>query len=152
MARRKELAGIANSLIASFNSRNNEFHGYWAIGLLKSFAVEQDLDPLTFPLLIDNPISHDELLNHIPSDYTDKLRTLLKSQKIPLDFVAHATITIKFTETESEQLKIPRFTYGELYRCFCDIIDDKGNHYRAEAHGHCLPHSDRRESRSNRYP
>ncbi|WPU21121.1 hypothetical protein RI049_13565 [Cedecea neteri] len=145
MARRKELAGIANALIGSFNSRNNDFDGYWAIGLLKSFSVSHDVDPLTFSLLTDKPNFNHELFNQIPRKYTDMLVKLLRAQQIPLDFVTSVTITIRFKEPETKQSKITRLTDGKLYGCSCDIIDDRKRHYRAEAYGYCLEHSAQRE-------
>jgi hypothetical protein len=40
MARRKEFKNIANGLICSFVSRNNDVYGYWGIGKLYSHMLK----------------------------------------------------------------------------------------------------------------
>jgi hypothetical protein len=47
MARRKELIGIANGILGSFKSRNNELDGYWSIGVLENFISAQNIWKLT---------------------------------------------------------------------------------------------------------
>jgi len=147
MARRNALLGIANSLIESFNSRNNDVNGYWAIGHLKSFSINSGLDPLLFTLLTERPSPGSLLLEQIQNNYSQKLLVLLKSQKIPLHWVNHATITIQFNGIEPSQLEIYRYSCGDFYRCRCQIIDDRNKIYTAEKYGFCHPHSSENEFR-----
>lgn len=73
MARRIELRGIANALNESFVSRNNDFRGYWTIGQLKSFAIDNGLSSMEFSLNIPKTDSIFNLQNYIVRHYRGML-------------------------------------------------------------------------------
>ncbi|ELI7924687.1 hypothetical protein [Yersinia enterocolitica] len=145
MARRKELAGIASGLIGSFNSRNNDVCGYWAIGQLKSLATKQSLEAITFSLLSTEAVSDSYLIGKVTRNYSAKLYALLKSQCLPANWVLNAAITIQFSGVTPSQSEVFRHSLGEFYRCSCELIDDNGKSYTASDYGFCQPHSSHKE-------
>lgn len=145
MARRKELRGIVNALISSFNSRNNDINGYWAIGKLKGLSLKTYSDPIKLNLLSNPPLCQHELCKQIRDQQTCKLMYLLDAQKIPREWVCHARISIHFCSVKSTSTETFRSSLGEFYRCMCEIIDDKGKLFIANSYGYCLPHSTERE-------
>ncbi|WP_145554745.1 hypothetical protein [Yersinia canariae] len=147
MARRKELSGVANSLIGSFNSRNNDISGYWAIGQLKSFAAMSRLRAIAFNLLSVEPTANPDLISKVTNNYSSKLSALLISQHIPIGWVQNAAITIQFNGVTPSPTEVFRYSPGGYYRCSCEMIDDKGKSYIATDYGFCLPHSSHRELR-----
>ncbi|WP_145500018.1 hypothetical protein [Yersinia bercovieri] len=145
MARRKELVGVAQGLINSFNSRNNDFEGYWAIGQLKSFATRKGLETMTFNLLSAESVADESLISKVTNNYYAKLYALLKSQCLPTNWVMNATITIQFNGVTPLQSEVFRYSLGEFYCCSCEVIDDSGKSHTANAYGFCLPHSPYKE-------
>lgn len=51
MARRKEFKTIANGLLSSFISRNNDVYGYWGIGKLYSHMLKSKMMILEIDLI-----------------------------------------------------------------------------------------------------
>ena len=145
MARRKELAGIASGLIGSFNSRNNDVGGYWAIGQLKSYAAINGFSTVMFNLLLSESVPEIRLPNKVASSYSIKLYTLLKLQSIPVSWVQEATITIQFTGVTPTPKEVFRHLPGDFYRCSCELIDDNRKSHTASDYGFCQPHSPHRE-------
>lgn len=150
MARRIELQGIANALNESFISRNNDFAGYWAIGQLKSFSINNTLSSIIFSLTAPATNTIFNLQNYIVLHYSKKLAYLLKKQQIPDCWVHKISITIDFSvNAKHEQLRdYP--TSGEPFQCCCKITDDTGRVYTSIRYGRCQPHSRVNELKSFR--
>ena len=51
MSGRNKLRGVAHAVLGSFISRNNDIDGYWALGLLRSFADTAGVAELRFDLV-----------------------------------------------------------------------------------------------------
>ncbi len=150
MARRTELKGIANSLNGSFVSRNNDFGGYWSIGLLKLFAIERGLTSVGFSFPMHKPNASFALMNYIARCYMCMFADLLRKQQLPDSWVREVSITIDF-DTIAEDAQLPGCpALGEPFKCVCQIIDDNGRFYSSIIYGRCLPHSTVRELRSTR--
>ncbi len=118
MARRKEIVGVAHGVISSFNSRNNDVGGYWAIGQLKSFAATNGLDSITFNLLPIEPAFNIALITEVTNNYSAKLSALLISQHIPADWVLNAAITIQFSGATPSPSEIFRYALGGILSLF----------------------------------
>ena len=148
MARRSEMKGIANAINESFVSRNNDFKGYWTIGQIKSFALDNCCSSMTFPLILfkANPTSN--LQSYTAYRYANMLNSLLTNQKLPSFWVSNAVIKIDFNP-DAEQAQLYEFTTsGELFQCTCQITDDTGRDYSSIFYGRCLPHSVAQELKS----
>ncbi|GEM_PF-381473 len=150
MARRSELKGIANSLNGSFVSRNNDFKGYWSIGQLKSFAINNGLISMVFPLAIPEAETINNLQGFIAHRYAAMLGKLLIRQHIPGFWVSEASIIIDFNANAEKVWLHECSTSGEPFQCRCRIIDDSGHDYSSIIYGRCLPHSIEKELKSIR--
>ncbi|PSS50024.1 hypothetical protein C6560_09920 [Enterobacter sp. FS01] len=150
MARRIELQGIVNALNGSFVSRNNDFRGYWSIGQLKSFAINNDLTSIKLSLTAFKNSDVFNLQNHIVHQYTGMLQNLLRKQAIPLIWVNEASITIDFYNNAEYTSLHEGSDLGEPFKCRCQIIDDTGHDYSSIIFGLCQPHSIMNELKSTR--
>lgn len=150
MARRSELKGIANAINESFVSRNNDFKGYWSIGQIKSFALDNCLTSMTFPLILPKTNPTSNLQSYTVYRYANMLKSLLTKQKLPDFWVSNAVIKIDFN-ADAEQVKLYEYTTsGEPFQCTCEITDDTGRDYSSIIYGRCLPHSVAQELKSTR--
>lgn len=150
MTRRIELRGIANALNESFISRNNDFRGYWAIGQLKLFAIDNGLSAVEFSLTLTKSNSRFSLENYIVRHYANMLGELLRKQKIPEVWVRVVSITIDFNVNAKEVQLHEYPASGEPFQCCCQIIDDAGRRYCSIIYGRCQPHSAAKELKSGR--
>ncbi|MHA6311172.1 hypothetical protein ACX3P5_08010 [Pantoea sp. S-LA4] len=151
MARRRELKGISHSLNGSFVSRNNDYKGFWTIGLLKQFSIGQGLKSVkfTFPMYISR--ANSDLINDTGHRYTVMLADLMLKQQLPNSWVKKAGIVIDFYPNDNAAQSAEYHTSGDPFKCLCQITDDRGSDYSSIIYGRCLPHSPARELRSNRY-
>lgn len=150
MARRRELQGIANALNSSFVSRNNDFDGYWSLGLLKHFAIgdgKRSVE-LLFPLL--QPEASGKLMDSLLRHYTNMLTKLLTQQRIPHEWVNTVSITLDFRPQLEDEVLIKGAASVEPFACRCQITDDRGRHYASTLFGRCWVHSAKKELRSTR--
>jgi len=150
MARRSELKGIAIAINGSFVSRNNDLNGYWSIGKIKSFALDNGLTSVTFPLTLPMTNSASNLQNHTVNRYAKMLKSLLNKQKLPSLWVSNAVITIDFDAKAGHAKLYEDTTSGDLFQCTCKITDDIDRDYSSIMYGRCLPHSVVRELKSTR--
>ncbi|NIY47533.1 hypothetical protein [Cedecea colo] len=150
MARRSELKGIANSLNGSFISRNNDFDGYWSIGLLKLFAIERGFTSVGVSLPLQQPDTNFSLINDIAQRYTVILADLLRKQHLPNSWVSNVSITVDFFAIVAGSQLSTYPASGTPFKCLCQIIDDNGWLYTSISYGRCKPHSAVRELRSSR--
>lgn len=150
MARRRELQGIANALNSSFVSRNNDFNGYWSLGLLKYFAISNGKRSveLSFPLL--QPEASGKLMEFLLRHYTNMLTKLLTQQRIPHEWVNTVSITLDFRPQIKDAALIEGAASVEPFACRCQITDDRGRHYASTLFGRCWVHSAKKELRSTR--
>lgn len=150
MARRIELQGIVNALNESSISRNNDFRGYWAIGQLKLFAIDNGLTAVEFSLTLPKTDSCFSLENYIVRHYVNMLGELLRKQRIPEIWVREVSITIDF-KVNAKHVQLHEYpASGEPFQCCCQIIDDVGRRYCSIIYGRCRPHSAERELKSGR--
>lgn len=150
MARRSELKGLANSLNGTFISRNNDVDGYWALGLLKRFALERGFTSVGFSLPLQQPDTHFSLVNYIAQRYTGILADLLRKHHLPDALVSNVSITVDFFAIVDDSQLSTYPASGTPFKCQCQITDDNGRLYSAISYGRCKPHSAVRELRSSR--
>ncbi len=151
MARRREFKGIANALNSSFVSRNNDFHGYWSLGLLKHFAIRHRFTSVGIALPETRLEASEALIDHLVRYYTSMLTKLLNKQRIRPDWVSNVEIIVDFRPRGVDTALIEGAASVEPFACHCKITDDRGRHYASTLYGRCWMHSAKKESRSTRY-
>ena len=147
MPRRRQFKSIAAGIADSFNRRNNDLEGYWAIGKLCCFAHEQAISIVALDLLdiICTPAS--TVFNAVMHDYKVKLHALMGRQDIPATWLVKAKIEIDFQPEYVAHLHYFRSAWGNPYSVTATFITDLGKQYTFKTGGNCRPHDSLRETR-----
>lgn len=150
MTRRKELKNVANGIVSSFNSRNNDVSGYWGIGKLCKASKENDTSSVTIDLM-NKQISvdmdeFDALIKH----YQEMLYRLVRKRAMPDSWITKAVIAVKFDQDFDGRYHYFRSALGHPYICTVTITDDLAKQHAVTTGGNCLPHDPSREFRSSR--
>ena len=147
MALRKRMNHVAAGLLGSFNGRDNDLDGFWAIGMLyeelRSAPYRVELDLLT-PTA--TPVGSSAVL--IAGRYADFLRHALVKKNLQAQDLLEATVTLQF-KADSPGRYFPPHLIGDPYTCTVTLrsANDEAIY---TAHGKCMPHDPRLFSRSAR--
>lgn len=133
MARRKELQGICNDLLDSFNSRYNDLDGYWALGKFQTYLQSSAGQKLTFSLAgtatEKSPFPRTQLY------YRQALCRHLAIRNMPSSWVGNAYLCVrKHSRTKLE--------------CTLRATTDLGREFTATACVYARPHDPQMELRS----
>lgn len=142
MAKRKEFAGIVNSVVSSFVSRNNDLEGYWALGRLYKLALECGANAVSLDLFSGRMTPSWSLGTVVTEAYRNMLLSLTAKAGIPNEYVSSAEIAIVFGERPG--------VAETPFVCRLSVVDDRGRLYVGVATGSCRAHDPRRELRSTR--
>lgn len=145
MARRRELLDIARGISSSFNSRNNDFQGYCALGVLYKFASINNINSLEFNILNNTVPPNIEYFSQIISRYNDLLYHLLKVKNIDCDWVKSASIKIDFNQDSEVHHKKIFYPFGDPYIVTVKLIDDRGKIFKSNMYGKCRYHDPNKE-------
>ena len=69
MGRSKLFNGVVAGVAGSFIGRNNDYRGYWTLGILKKFAEVNGVDVVDIPLKPQPPINTLELITTLSHRY-----------------------------------------------------------------------------------
>ncbi|AZO14063.1 hypothetical protein EJ069_04620 [Mesorhizobium sp. M2A.F.Ca.ET.043.05.1.1] len=140
--RRRAFKGIAADAAASFISRNNDLHGYWAIGKLHSLAREHSTTKILIELLGRLPEALSEFAS-IAARYGSMVETQAASKALT---IRSCKIEVEFDLPKTQQCLV-----GETgFICTVTIVDDRGQAWSHDASGCSRPHDPKRELRSSR--
>lgn len=150
MARRKDLKNAASGLLGSFISRNNDVGGYWGIGKLCLLAHRQGARTARLDLLEKSITPASAEFSSSVAEYAERLHERLAARDIPRDWLTSATIEVDFAPDPPTGIRVPRVSWGDLFKLTVTIVDDVGRSHAVSGYGYCAPHDSRRESRSMR--
>jgi len=150
MPHRGELKCLADGLIDSFMSRNNDSAGYWALGLLYSHALELQKKIVTLTLLGGESTRANSLCEALGTKYGAFLLERMSRRGIPHHWIESANLVIHFehhTGTASGAISPgrPFLIQLRVKTTFAKILV-------LERAGYCWPHNPSHETRSTRYP
>jgi hypothetical protein len=135
--RRSELQNIANGLLGTFVSRNNDIDGYWGLGMLRSFADSTGVQQLTIDLLETNAQPH--VIESCKQRFRDWLRQALEKQSASVESLTTAQIKVSFFSTFESFPSLVKDTRGLPYECFVEIRVGTGTTSNATKLGVCAP-------------
>ena len=95
MKNKRKLKNIANGILSSFLSRNNDVNGYWGIGKLYSLILKEKMNIVTIDLLNKTINPKDEEFNYLINQYREKLIVKLVKKEISLINIKKALIVIE---------------------------------------------------------
>lgn len=146
------LKGIADGLLGTFVSRNNDIGGYWALGILRLYAIRKDLSEITIDLLnVEASTALHSPISLISRKYREWLINQLNKSGIERARLTNAEIKVKFS-TFVEFPDAIRETRGEPYVCTVVLTADNGVTYMRSKLSCCAPHDPIKEYRSLRTP
>lgn len=149
MARRKEFKAIANGLIGSFVSRNNDVYGYWGIGKLYSHMISSGSMQLQIDLIHKIIEPQNEEFKLLIDEFANRLMTQVLKRKLNPEFLKTAKLTMTGFPEE------PTIYFGRMapnkVSCRLVIIDDLNKEHISEAITWCKKHNPNKESKSGRY-
>jgi hypothetical protein len=143
MVRNRDLKGIAQGLVETFISRNNDVSGFWGIGMLYREALEHSASRVDLDILSGQSQPEGPTAQAVLSRYSAYLFSRLDGLQI-----LKAQITLEFGTFGLCQA--PRyFSYGDPFVCTVLLTSASGRTYTSCRTGRCAPHSSD-ESRSTR--
>jgi hypothetical protein len=145
--RRKELKSILSGILGSFNSRNNDLGGYWAMGKIYLSAQQKGISNLEFDFLNANVSPNIESLIPISQTYNKILLSLLNKHNIPRDWLVAATLEIIFNCDYEKQYHYFGKALGDRYLCKMRFDTDLGVTTILKVGGICWAHDPKRESK-----
>ena len=147
MAGRKRLKGVADGLLGSFRSRNNDVDGYWGLGKLYKFAVDLEIKTVIIDLKMRTMSPSSDEFEPMITFFGEMFDRLLDKHNVSPDRVSSVKIVVVF---EAEYVHVHHFRgsgIGKPCNIRCDIEDDRGHHHVAHAYLNCRPHDPLRESK-----
>lgn len=137
MGRRRELGSFASGIINSFNSRNNDYDGYWAIGVLYSKVSDCVSKKIEIDLI--NTIIQPDFIEYRPIilEYKKMLFSYIAKRSIKEEWLVSSKIFIEFESEFIPKYHAWRSGLGRPCIMKCEIIDDKGHIHRATAYNNC---------------
>jgi hypothetical protein len=148
MARRKEFKTVADGLISSFVSRNNDVYGYWGIGKLYSHMLSSGSMKLTIDLIDRIMEPNNEEFAILISEYSERLRSQIKSRGINDKFLKNAVLTLVGYPNEPSPY-LGKMAPNRVH-CKLLITDDLAKDHSSEANSWCREHNPDNDSKSNR--
>lgn len=135
MARRKQLKGVAGNLAQWCLSRNFDYKGYWALGVLYEHAELVSSNEVVIDL-IDDFVSNDALGVKF-SEAIQLLSRILKrdmeSPKLPDSWAKDVKVVFKFnTEYQHMYHFWGSGLGGKPFMCIVSITTDQGSTYTKE--------------------
>ena len=143
-----KLKNIANGLLSSFMSRNNDVYGYWGIGKLCSFILDKKLNSIEIDLINGQirPINSEFRL--LVAQFSDRLITQLAIHKLSLKNINEAKIVLSCYENNS--IIELRKSLPHKMRCRIEIINKNNDLIVLEKSVWCRKHNPKREQKSTR--
>ena len=149
MPHRGELKCLADGLIDSFMSRNNDIEGYWALGLLYTRALELQRKAFTLTLLGGESTAGDSLCEALRGKYGAFLSERMSRRGIPHHWIESANLTIHFEHQPATACG--PVSPGRPFLVELLLTTTFAKSLALERVGYCWPHNPSHETRSTRY-
>ena len=144
MSKLSSLKGVVGGLAGSFVSRNNDVDGYWALGLLKSFANKTGADQVRVTV-VPSDSEQPEPLRSIAQLYRTKLEQLMTGARLDLRSVSSAEIVTTFRLSADEAARAIAGTRGAPFRSEVLVVDVRGRTHSRAFYSLCSEHDPSRE-------
>ena len=151
MGNHREFKGIIYDLSRVYNSRNNDFLGYWAIGQLCLIAEKKKVDELTLDLVTGGTIPKSRALSKICIKMKQHLDRQMEIRSIPRTWLNEAIFKINFNADYEKQFHYWRSAWGYPYTFELFLKTDTGKIHIEKRGGNCVPHNPLKERRRVEY-
>ncbi len=145
MKSRMIVNNICYALCDKFNSRNNDFNGYWAIGVLYRHAIENGVSEVTLELLSEDIRPATPAFIGMIRSYREYLVSMAQRFGLPSEWLKTSTIHMRFNCSEGAGYF--RSSCGDPYVLEIKIEASTGYIARSKTAGYSWPHDPLRETR-----
>lgn len=149
MPSRKEFRGVANDMVTSFVSRNNDVGGYWGMGQLYKHARACRTNTLAINMIDGSMKPYSPLFGERIGFFVNRLRGHLHSRNMPESWMHTAKMYVSFYSDEPRGGVFARRT-DDVFICVFEISSSGGRTYTATRRGRCWPHNRSIECKSSR--
>jgi hypothetical protein len=150
MAKRKTLKGIASGLAYGFASRNNDYDGYWTLGILYAVASDSGTNRVSIDLATGKSTPEFKYSGLIAAPYYAWLLRQIYTLGFMHQVVKEAVITVEFNVPFPKKQPCSESGQGSPFICRATLVDDLQRVWSVECEGRCRPHDARSEARSTR--
>lgn len=150
MARRKEFKTIADGLLSSFVSRNNDVYGYWGIGKLYSHMVSSKSMKLKIDLVQRTLEPRKDEFKVSISEFANRLMNQVRNRRLNHKFLKKAELMIIGFPNEPSPYPYYGKTAPNKIICRLIIVDDLNREHMNETNTWCRKHNPEKESKSTR--
>lgn len=148
MAKRKEFKTIADGLVNSFISRNNDVHGYWGIGKLYSHMTSTESNELKIDLIQRTIEPPNKEFTVLINEFANRLISQIKKRQLNLEFLKKAELTMVIIPDEAP------LCFGKMapntINCSLALLDDLDREHVGKATTWCRAHNPEKEWKSTR--
>ncbi|WP_422106837.1 hypothetical protein [Winogradskyella sp.] len=117
---KQKLKNIAQGLLSSFLSRNNDVNGYWGIGKIYALMLQKNTNGVVIDLIEKTIVPNSDEFIYRISKYSEKLMNQLRAQSMDEAFLKSAKLNLACSD-----LNLNRFYLNTL---ICKlVITDKNN-------------------------
>ncbi|WP_299247090.1 hypothetical protein [uncultured Aquimarina sp.] len=149
MAKRKLFKNIANGVLSSFVSRNNDVNGYWGIGKLYSLMVYKNTYEVEIDL-IKQTISPNKIeFNSMIQYFSNQLFNQILRKNLRKSYLKEAKITLNGYPNNTS-LSLGQTAPNKI-KCSFRIVDDLKNQYTIEKETWCRKHNSKQEIKRGNY-
>jgi hypothetical protein len=149
MSRRAEHHNLANALLSTFVSRNNDVDGYWAIGRLRLDTERLNTQVVELDVLAGTSAPDTSDGRFVASFYREWIGTRLAKLREPAG-VASVSVRLNFAPEEPLRFSREISVYGAPYTCEVAVTSSSGATRVSRHTGRCAPHDPKIEHRSTR--
>jgi hypothetical protein len=151
MASRKHFKGVAFNLAQFCISRNNDYIGYWAIGQIYSFALEQGVKEVVFDVLRQEVKPETHQFSKLNLLYIELIEKMANCSGARFDRLTEAVVTFKFDVEYQRKYHWFGRALGNPFLCVVELTSDLGKTYRAELGCNIRLHDPSREYRRENF-
>jgi hypothetical protein len=150
MPRRRELKSVAYDIASFCISRNNDFEGYWAPGILSKVAKEKEMNPIDFDLLSGNSNVSGKELIELGTTYKTMLADQFERRGFSKEKIRNGNVLFRFDH--SNPIDSPFLPFSEKCPFYVEVTltDDLNNTYQRRRESWCWPHNPKFERQSTR--
>ena len=149
MARRSQFNGVAHNLVKWSLSRNNDYCGYWAIGQLYSFAIDNNCQEVTLDILGHNIAPETHKFLEIITTHYNIIAQIFNKNGMPLNWLKEVKVHFKFDVEYQDKYHFFGSALGSPMTCTIELVSDLGKSYNFTDGCNIRLHDPKRESCRN---
>ncbi len=138
MIAKRKLRHAAAGLLGKFMSRNNDYQGYWALGVLYTEARASGMR-VKLDLLHGRALPEATACVSVARSHAVFLRTALARQGLVPDMLSSATLSLAFC-SPAASMPANGSSFGDPVECILTIVARDGRTVSLHASARCAPH------------